>query len=146
MNRQAQDDADAKVKALSLTVRKQYIEDHPGIRPHIKAAILDERPVIGMTDEQVVAAFTLWGNFSVPTWQKYKSFGAVGTWRFQKRNESKWNSRADQWVLFGNPRGTGRVDDGDLQAIMINFLDNSVTEWNDPGEVLKKDTGNGRIP
>jgi hypothetical protein len=87
-------------RALRLAVRQLYVEDHQDMSSEIRKAILKEQLKVGMTPQQVVAAYSLWEYTTEPSVAKYKEPGSLALWTLLDRRQTTAEVGHEQWVLM----------------------------------------------
>jgi hypothetical protein len=95
-----QADNDKRNEELRRATRQLYVQDHPDLKPDVRKAILKERIKIGMTDWQVIAAYSLWEYTSDASVARYRDLGAAPLWTIaDRRQTSAGQTRQEQWTL-----------------------------------------------
>jgi hypothetical protein len=101
-----------------VMLRQLYVNEHPELSAAIRKAILKERPKVGMTMWDVVAAYSLWEYTSDPQLAKYRAGGVTALWTLTDRRQT--GQAQEQWILQ-RKKDTQR----------LTFANGTLTAWND---------------
>jgi hypothetical protein len=86
-------------KQLREAVRQAYVNEHPTLNANVRKAILKENLTEGMSNWDVIAAYSLWQYTSDPRVAGYRESGVAPLWTLVKWQLATTQASQDEWIL-----------------------------------------------